>query len=665
MPRSILCCLGACLALGAGLSTSAEAAPAWLPPLDVSTSGVDGLEPQVAVDAAGDTTAVWERVENLQQVVQSAYRPAGGSWQAPVTLSVDAPTEDSFVPQVAMNAEGDTVVVWAHYNGGSEVVEAAYRSAGGGWSAPTIVSPAGNEVPHPVVGIDARGDAIAVWELHTAPANRIEASFRPAGGAWQPPVELSDKTHDARIGLMSMNAAGDAAAVWSLSTGSADVVQVAYRAADGAWQKPVEVSGPEADAPSVALDAHGDARAIWRLKTGANWLVQSAYMPAGGSWQPPVELSPANSTEPKPRIAVDELGDALADWAASDGANVLVEAAIGTPGGAWQSAQKLSAPGHDALDPTAALDAGGNAFAAWERSNGTNELVEASTHPGAGAWQAPFALSATGENASTPALAADAQGNAVAVWERSNGTNQIVQASGFDGAGPALNGLQVPTTGFVGQPLSFSISPLDTWSAVASTGWSFGDGTVAGGATATHAYATPGLYTVTVTSTDALTNATSAARTTTIVVKPQAPAEAPAIAGLHQSHARWRRGGKLASISRRAHRRRVPVGTTFTFRLNETARVSFVFSQAVGGRKVKRRCVAPNRRNRHKRACKRTLVKGTLALSARNGLDKLAFQGRISRTKKLAPGSYTLTLTATNATGRRSRPAKLRFTIVR
>ena len=270
-------------ALAGPLASGAEAAPAWLSPLDVSMSGADGSEPQVATDAIGDATVVWERFDGVQQTVQSASRPAGGSWQAPVTLSVDAPTEDSFLPQVAMDPAGDAMAVWAHFTTGpGEVVQAAARPAGGAWEAPLTISPEGNEVPHPEVALDARGDALAVWELHTAPANRIEASFRPTGGAWQAPVELSDPTHDANIGGISVDPAGDAAVSFVQETGSTEVVEVASRPAGEAWQKPLEVSGGEASLPSVALDARGDARAIWTVKAGANWIVQSAYQPSGG-----------------------------------------------------------------------------------------------------------------------------------------------------------------------------------------------------------------------------------------------------------------------------------------------------------------------------------------------------------------------------------------------
>ena len=56
---------------------------------------------------------------------------------------------------------------------------------------------------------------------------------------------------------------------------------------------------------------------------------------------------------------------------------------------------------------------------------------------------------------------------------------------------------------------------------------------------------------------------------------------------------------------------------------------------------------------------------GTLSFMGHNGTNKVVFQGRISRSKKLKPGLYTLIITATNSAGARSTPVTLRFTIVR
>jgi hypothetical protein len=56
---------------------------------------------------------------------------------------------------------------------------------------------------------------------------------------------------------------------------------------------------------------------------------------------------------------------------------------------------------------------------------------------------------------------------------------------------------------------------------------------------------------------------------------------------------------------------------------------------------------------------------GTLSFTGYNGTHKVIFQGRVPPSKRLKPGRYTLVITATNAGGQRSGPARLTFTIVK
>ena len=137
----------------------------------------------------------------------------------------------------------------------------------------------------------------------------------------------------------------------------------------------------------------------------------------------------------------------------------------------------------------------------------------------------------------------------------------------------------------------------------------------------------------------------------------------PLISRAGESHGRWREGNKLASIS--SHRKRPPVGTTFSFTLNEKATVSLTFSQRVSGRKAKGKCLAQTKANKHKRSCSRSAIAGTHTFAGHAGADKISFQGRISSSKKLKPGTYTLTIIAINATGKHSASRQLTFTIVR
>jgi hypothetical protein len=149
-------------------------------------------------------------------------------------------------------------------------------------------------------------------------------------------------------------------------------------------------------------------------------------------------------------------------------------------------------------------------------------------------------------------------------------------------------------------------------------------------------------------------------QTFTTATPPNSAPSRPIVGNASESHRTWREGGKLAVITRR----KPPVGTTFSFSLNEQASVTLAFTQQPGGRKVPGKCVAQTKANRHKHACRRTVVRGTLTFTG-HATNKVAFQGRISPTKKLQPGTYTLVISATNAAGQRSSARPLTFTIVK
>ena len=73
----------------------------------------------------------------------------------------------------------------------------------------------------------------------------------------------------------------------------------------------------------------------------------------------------------------------------------------------------------------------------------------------------------------------------------------------------------------------------------------------------------------------------------------------PAVTRFSQSASRWRRGHSLPHISSTGGS---PLGTTFSFSLNEPATATFTFTQNVAGRRAHGSCVAPNRSNAQKKA---------------------------------------------------------------
>lgn len=72
--------------------------------------------------------------------------------------------------------------------------------------------------------------------------------------------------------------------------------------------------------------------------------------------------------------------------------------------------------------PCVAMDAEGNCIALWSYSDGVHSCIKASKKPFGGDWSTPVSLSSNDEQANSPALVIDKNGNATAVWKLTYGT---------------------------------------------------------------------------------------------------------------------------------------------------------------------------------------------------------------------------------------------------
>ncbi len=639
------------------------------------------------MDPQGDAVAVWERFNGTGWLVEASGRPAGAAKWTPASAPLSGEEPKAVRPQVAIDSHGDAVAVWmGTTKGGEPIVESASRQGlNGAWqiaSAPLSKPGVVGENP-PDVAMDSQGDAIAVWQSPAGGGDAaIEAAGRSAGsGTWHEPVVLSKTASDINPAHVRADANGDALAVWEEHEGLEIVIDSASGKASSAELKgKTRISPPpeghNANVPELATAPNGEAVAIWERFIGTEVIEAAMGLASSGKWQGSVAVSnPALPGEPGGQeVAIGGQGEAVVVWQRLAGANDdLVEATATTATHAWEAPVVISPPaGNTEVAPQVGLGPAGEAIVVWERNNGKHELIEASTRSGVGGtWQSAVKLSTEGEGVTEPEVAVDGQGNAATVWKL--GAPSIIEAAGYDAAGPLLDSLSIPSSGVVGNALSFSVSPLDVWSSLGATSWSFGDGASQAGTSVTHAYSAPGSYSVTVTGADVLGNLTSASATVTITSPPVAPLlrinpggslVLPVISGARLSNARFRVAKRPTAVA--AARKKAPQGTTFHFTLSEAASVKIAFTRSAPGLRSGRTCVAPTAklRRKHAKRCSRTLKFGTLTRAKEGkGGDSVAFSGRVGA-KPLGVGAYKATLVAVSS-GLSSKPATLSFAIVR
>jgi hypothetical protein len=311
---------------------------------------------------------------------------------------------------------------------------AVSSASAAGWLEAKDISGANEEVDgRPEVAVDSAGNAVAIWERHVGGEEIVEASERPVGSDWSEPEVVSLPGEEGQQSRVAIDASGNAIAVWITEEGSTEfVVRSAVRPPGGAWSKPEDVSDSisAAGSPLLAIDAVSEAVAVWTAFDSGDILVQGAIRSADGEWSEPDDLSPAGQDVTPleaPDVAIDASGNAIAAWTL-EGGNYVVQTAVRPAGGDWEEPDDLSDAGEDAREPAVAMSQAGDAVAAWTHFD-SSDIVQAAVRPAGGDWAEADELSASGQDAGQADVAIDEAGEAVAVWHRFNGSDFIVQGS--------------------------------------------------------------------------------------------------------------------------------------------------------------------------------------------------------------------------------------------
>jgi hypothetical protein len=342
-------------------------------------------------------------------------------------------------PVVSVESAGNVTAVWQRYRGGKLTYESAVRQAGGPWSAPSRFSGDLEDAYGLQIAVDPLGNVTAIWVRRVGRSWVVQSATRSVGGSWSMPVTLSPA--GAGSPLVAAGPDGNVTAVWILEReeGRRSVIQGATQSAGGIWSAPVTLSPPRkaARSPQIALDPQGGATVVWdQVFSG---VIESSTRSSGGIWSAPVTLSGNGAWTDWPQVAVDSQGNATAVWAsrASNGRRIQsrgIQAATRPAGGTWSAPVSISKTGRRIVqDPQIVVSPQGEATAIWQRSNGIDLVVQGATRPAGGGWSRPVDITTGhrrgGQNLQ---LEVDSWGNATAIWEGYDtgpGPNFVIQAA--------------------------------------------------------------------------------------------------------------------------------------------------------------------------------------------------------------------------------------------
>lgn len=344
--------------------------------------------PHLAMDPSGNAIAVWHQTDGTRTNLWANHYTLGVGWGGAIL----AETDDT----------GDAELPFPGFG------------------------------PAQSIGIDPSGNAMVAWLL-VAPLppefggeltyNAVVSRYTPGGG-WEAQVHLSGNASDPQVG---MDAAGNAIALWR-SRGGGRVWASNYTAGSGWGPFPLFASRSGAvRGPRMAVDSDGKAVVAW--STCSSWpcyaedgIYVNRYASATGWEGEQLIYSAPTGYNQTPTVALNDAGDVLVTWRRADNYPTSSLWAMRYTQGAWQAPEELH-PGGEFGGPTAAIDAGSNAIVAWgvffvSQAVPSVPDILASRYVAGVGWETPVVIEANGVagNAQFPHVNYGADGSAMLIW---------------------------------------------------------------------------------------------------------------------------------------------------------------------------------------------------------------------------------------------------------
>ena len=193
-----------------------------------ATSATEIDSVRVVADGAGNATAVWQRINGgTGQIVAARFSVAAGAWAIGMLLSPSG--ADTGLPEIAIDTAGNITAVWMRSD---FTIEASrFTIASGGWSGPAILTDELTAAFLPNVAMDGVGNTTFVWLELTGAAAILRTARLTADGQFLPVMTIP--TADALLARPVADTGGNVTVIWQdvpLSGGNTSLKAVRWEA---------------------------------------------------------------------------------------------------------------------------------------------------------------------------------------------------------------------------------------------------------------------------------------------------------------------------------------------------------------------------------------------------------------------------------------------------
>ena len=247
----------------------------WSAAVNISNTSGDSGDPAIAVDSSGNINVVWEDDDPGNDDTYFARSEDNGSTWSQVK-NVSNSGDNSRDPDIAVDNSGNINVVWRQSTpADNEVYYSRSTDNGATWVQGKNVSNNAADSWDPAIAVDSSGNINVVWDELTPGNWDIYLSRSSNNGAgWSAAVNISNNSGDSEYPAIAVDSAGNLNVVWHDDTSGHEDIYFSRSIDDGStWTAFLNISNTAGDSynPSIGVDSTGNINIVWEDDTPGNW----------------------------------------------------------------------------------------------------------------------------------------------------------------------------------------------------------------------------------------------------------------------------------------------------------------------------------------------------------------------------------------------------------